>query len=80
MYFIWVARDPRCAQWFNKDLHALKEDDQSNILDIQIFITGVQPPTDVRSKLLFVNLFVHKSNRLTKVYMGGIVDDTKAIF
>eukprot|EP00210_Caulerpa_lentillifera_P008887 g8479.t1 len=59
VYFIWVARDPKCALWFNKDLHALKADDQDSILDIQIFITGVQPPVDVRSKLLFMTQRVY---------------------
>lgn len=54
VYFIWVVRDPQRALWFNKELYALKQDDQHGILDIQIFITGVHPANDVRSNLLHV--------------------------
>lgn len=63
IYFYWVVRDPKNAMWFNKELQALKKDDHANILDINIHVTAVREPNDIRSSLLQVCFAAWHCNR-----------------
>ncbi|GMH43662.1 hypothetical protein BSKO_11584 [Bryopsis sp. KO-2023] len=71
IYFYWVVRDPQSAMWFNKELQALKNDDHSGILDINIHVTGVQKAEDVRSKLLQVVQKVYHDESGVDIITGG---------
>jgi len=40
VYFVWVCRDKTSFEWFNEILAALEQDNPSNFLEIETYLTG----------------------------------------
>jgi len=53
VYFTWVIRDFGSAEWFHSLLHAIEEQDTSNRIEINIYLTAKIKEDDMN------NIFVH---------------------
>ena len=52
VYFYWTVKSSAEATWFNHLLHAISQQDQDELLEINVNITGVKEAKDLRTMLL----------------------------
>ncbi len=76
VHFYWVNREQKAFEWFVQLLSEIEAEDTNNIFDINLYLTGAQKKSDLKSSTLFVAMDLMHSQ--TKVdLITGLKSQTK---
>ncbi|MBV7338833.1 hypothetical protein KFU94_63560 [Chloroflexi bacterium TSY] len=54
VYFFWVNREQQAFEWFLNLLTQIEAEDTERLIDINVYLTGVQKESDMKSSTLFI--------------------------
>ncbi|MDY6803201.1 MAG: ferric reductase-like transmembrane domain-containing protein [Cyanobacteriota bacterium] len=54
VHFYWINRQQKAFEWFVQLLSEIEAEDTNNIFDINLYLTGAQKKSDMKSSTLFV--------------------------
>ncbi|MBE9200763.1 MULTISPECIES: EF-hand domain-containing protein [unclassified Nodularia (in: cyanobacteria)] len=76
VHFFWLNREQKAFEWFVQLLSQIEVEDTKNLFDINLYLTGAQQKSDMKSSTLFVAMDLMHSQ--TKVdLITGLKSQTK---
>lgn len=70
VYFYWLNRDRKSFEWFIEVLSRLEQEDTENLFDINLYLTGAQKRSDMKSSTLFMAMDLMHSRSQVDLITG----------
>ncbi|MCG5062123.1 MAG: ferric reductase-like transmembrane domain-containing protein [Limnoraphis sp. WC205] len=70
VYFYWLNRDQKSFEWFIEILSRLEQEDTENLFDLNLYLTGAQKKSDMKSSTLFMAMDMMHSRSQVDLITG----------
>lgn len=76
VHFYWLNREQKAFEWFVELLSRIETEDTNNLFDINLYLTGAQQKSDMKSSTLFVAMdLMHSQTQIDLI--TGLKSRTK---
>jgi NAD(P)H-flavin reductase len=70
VHFYWLNREQKAFEWFVELLSRIEAQDTNNLFDINLYLTGAQQKSDMKSSTLFVAMDLMHSQTQVDLITG----------
>lgn len=70
VHFYWLNREQKAFEWFVELLSRIEAEDTNNLFDINLYLTGAQASSDMKSSTLFVAMDLMHSQTQVDLITG----------
>lgn len=70
VHFYWLNREQKAFEWFVELLSRIEAEDTNNLFDINLYLTGAQQKSDMKSSTLFVAMDLMHSKTQVDLITG----------